>query len=184
MRVFQAVSLGAAAVILTGSVATAQSLADAAAREREKRKGKTQGTAKVINEEELRKAGGTVASPAATEAGTVSTGATSTTATTPGQGDAAAGAKAPAADEKSPDQIKAEQMAAWRQKLDLARKQVAVYQDLIKALQADLNDMSGGVYTPRRAAAQTNLEKTQGELSVTQQTVADLEAEGRRNGFN
>ena len=190
MRVFQAVSLGAAAVILTGSVATAQSLADVAARERERRKGKLQGAAKVIDEEELRKAGGNVASPAATDAGTGTTG-TSTAATTPGQGDTAAGATtagatppAKAADEKSPEQIKAEETAAWRQKLDLARKQVAVYQDLMRALQADLNDMSGGVYTPRRAAAQTNLEKTQGELAATQQTITDLEAEGRRNGYN
>ena len=174
MRVFQAVSLGAAAVILTGSAATAQGLADAAAREREKRKGKTHGSAKVITEEELRKAGGNVASPAATETGT----------STPGPGDAA-GAKPPAkaTDEKSPDQLKAEQTAAWRAKLDLARKQVVVYQDLIKALQSDLNDMSGGVYTPRRASAQANLEKTQSELLAAQQTVADLEAEGRRNGY-
>lgn len=179
MRVFQAVSLGAAAVILTGSVATAQSLADVAAREREKRKGKPQGTTKVIDEEELRKAGGNVSSPAATDAGT----GTASTTTTPGQGDAAK-APAKAGDEKSPEQLKAEQMAAWRQKLDLARKQVVVYQDLLKALQADLNDMSGGVYTPRRAAAQNNLEKTQGELATTQQTIADLEAEGRRNGYN
>jgi hypothetical protein len=184
MRVFQAVSLGAAAVILTASAATAQGLADAAAREREKRKGKAQGSAKVITEEELRKAGGNVSSPAATDGGTGTSG-TSTTGTTPGQGDATAGAKPPAkaADEKSPEQIKAEQTAVWRQKLDLARKQVGVYQDLIKALQSDLNDMSGGVYTPRRAAAQTNLEQTQKELLAAQQTVADLEAEGQRNGY-
>ena len=176
MRVLQAVSLGAAALILTGSAATAQGLADAAAREREKRKGKTHGSAKVITEEELRKAGGNVASPAATETGT----------STPGPGDATAGAKPPAkaTDEKSPDQLKAEQTAAWRAKLDLARKQVVVYQDLIKALQSDLNDMSGGVYTPRRASAQANLEKTQRELLAAQQTVADLEAEGRRNGYS
>lgn len=183
MRVLQAVSLGAAAVILTGSVASAQSLADAAARERERRKAKPQGSTKVINEEELRKAGGNVASPAATDTAG-STGTSSTTATTPGQADAAGAKPAAKGDEKSPEQIKAEQMAAWRQKLDLARKQVGVYQDLIKAVQADLNDMSGGVYTPRRAAAQTNLEKTQGELTVAQQNVADLEAEGKRNGFN
>jgi len=43
--------------------------------------------------------------------------------------------------------------------------------------------MSGGVYTPRRASAQTNLEKTQRELQAAQQTVADLEAEGARNGY-
>ncbi len=178
MRVLQAVSLGAAAVILTGSVAAAQGLADAAAREREKRKGKPHSSAKVITEEELRKAGGNVASPAATDTGASTTGAT------PGQ-DANAGAKpaGKATDEKSPEQIKAEQTAAWRQKLDLARKQVGVYQDLIKALQSDLNDMSGGVYTPRRASAQTNLEKTQRELLAAQQTVADLEAEGQRNGY-
>ena len=184
MRMLQAVSLGAAAVMLTGTVATAQSLADAAAREREKRKGKTQGSAKVINEEELRKAGGNVSSPAATE-GTTGTTTAATTGTTPGQADAA-GAKpaAKGADEKSPEQIKAEQNAAWRAKIDLARKQVGVYQDLIKALQADLNDMSGGVYTPRRASAQANLEKTQGELAAAQQSVADLEAEGRKNGYN
>jgi hypothetical protein len=177
MRVLQAVSLGAVAVILAGSVATAQSLADAAARERAKRKGKTQGSTKVIDEEELRKAGGNVASPAATDGGTGTAA--------PGQGDGTAGAKPPAkaTDEKSPAQIKAEQAAAWRQKLDLARKQVGVYQDLIRALQLDLNDMSGGVYTPRRAAAQTNLEKTQKELQAAQQTVADLEAEGQRNGY-
>src|SRR5207344_2883250 len=94
MRILQAVSLGAAALILTGSVASAQSLADAAAREREKRKGKSQGSVKVIDEEELRKAGGNVASPAATDTGT----ATSSTATAPAQGDAAAGAKPPAKD--------------------------------------------------------------------------------------
>jgi hypothetical protein len=125
-----------------------------------------------------------VASPAATDTGTTNATGASTTGATPGQ-DANAGAK-PAGkgtDEKSPEQIKTEQMAAWRQKLDLARKQVGVYQDLIKALQSDLNDMSGGVYTPRRASAQTNLEKTQRELLVAQQTVADLEAEGARNGY-
>jgi hypothetical protein len=175
MRVLHAATLVAAAAVLSGSVASAQGLAEAAAREKEKRKGKT-GSAKVITEEDLRKAGGSSANIPV---------ASSDTADAKADPNAKPDAAKPAAkgDEKSEEQIKAEQAAAWKKKLEQAQKEATVYEDLIKALQLSLNDTSGGVYTPRRAAEQARLEGAQKSLADTRQKVADLEAEGRQKGY-
>jgi hypothetical protein len=173
MRVLRAVTLVAAAALLFGAVASAQSLADAAARERAKRKSKPTGVVKVITEEELRNSGGAVSNPGATGAESAPAAA----------GDAKPAAGDKATPEKAEEDAKAEQSAAWKARVETQRKEIALYQDLIKALQIDLDDTSGGVFTPRRASTQTRLEEAQRSLAASQQKMADLEIEGRKNGY-
>jgi hypothetical protein len=169
MRILHAATLLAALTLFTGAHATAQSLGQAADKARRQREGKTQG--KVFTEDDLRKAGGETLS-------------SSPTAETPAA--TAADGKTPAksgSKEKSPEELKAEASAAWRAKLERAQKEVGIYQQLVNAHQLDLSDTSSGLYSPRRAAAQTRLEEAQRELATAQKTVADLQEEGRRNGY-
>src|SRR6266545_230747 len=104
MRVLHAATLVAAAAILTGPVASAQSLGEAAARERAKKKGKTE-PVKVFTDDDLRSAGGIANVPAAVDA------------PADGQAKPAEGEKAGQAKkekEKTPDEIQAEAQGAWR----------------------------------------------------------------------
>jgi hypothetical protein len=177
MRVLHAATLVAAAMLLTGSAATAQSLGEAAAKEREKRKGKP--APKVITEEELRKAGGTVSSPAAVPDGPAPA------AKPPAGKEGAAkegGAKA-APKEKTPDEIRAEQETAWRKRLGAAEKDVSFFRDEVARIQTELNDTSGGVYTSRRASAQSRLDGALKALADAEQKLAAIQEEGRRNSF-
>jgi len=173
MRVLHAATLVAAAAILTGPVASAQSLGEAAAREKAKRKGKTE-PAKVFTDDDLRSAGGVANVPAAVDA--------------PADGQAKAeGEKAGQAKkkekEKTPDELQAEQQAAWRKKVDHIQSEVNRIRGMVTAMQRDLNDTSGGVYTPRRASLQTGLDEAQKNLAAAEQMLADLQEEGRRNGY-
>ena len=173
MRVLHAATLVAAAAILTGPVASAQSLGEAAARERAKKKGKTE-PAKVFTDDDLRSAGGIANVPAAVDA------------PADGQAKPAEGEKAGQAKkekEKSPDELQAEQQAAWRKKVDHIQSEVNRIRQMVAAIQADLNDTSGGVYTPRRATLQTRLDEAQKNLADGEQTLANLQEEGRRNGY-
>lgn len=177
MRVLQAATFVAAAMLLTGSAATAQSLGEAAAKEREKRKGKP--APKVITEEELRQAGGTVSSPAAVPDGPAPVAAK------PAAGKEGTGAKdgKAAPKEKTPDELRAEQEAAWRERLAAAEKEVAYNKGEVTRLQASLDDTTGGVYTPRRAGLQGSLEQAQRALADSQTKLAGIQEEGRRNSF-
>ena len=171
MRVLHAATLVAAAAILTGPVASAQSLGEAAARERAKKKGKTE-PAKVFTDDDLRSAGGIANVPAAVDA------------PADGQAKPAEGAKAgQATKEKTPDEIQAEQQAAWRKKVDHAQSEVTRIRQIVSDMQRDLNDTSGGVYTPRRANLQTRLDEAQKNLATAEQMLADAQDEGRRNGY-
>ncbi len=67
MRVLHAATLVAAVAFLAGPVASAQSLGDAAAKEKAKRKGKSE-PAKVFTEDDLRSAGGVANNPTAVDA--------------------------------------------------------------------------------------------------------------------
>lgn len=180
MRVLQAATFVAAAMLLTGSAATAQGLGEAAAKEREKRKGKP--APKVITEEELRQAGGTVSSPAAVPDGPAP-------AAKPPAGREGAGKEGGAKDgkaapkEKTPDELRAEQETAWRQRLAASEKEVSYYKGEVTRLQAGLDDTSGGVYTPRRAGLQTSLDQAQKALADAQQKLAGIQEEGRRNSY-
>ncbi len=158
-----------AAFLLVAAASPAQSLSDAAAKEKARRK--TVPPTKVITDDDLRTGGGTVSSPG-TETGTPAP------SPSPGEGGAAS-AKKP----KSEDEQKAEAQADWRKRLDAANKEAAAARDLVNQIQSALNDTSGGVFTPRRAGLQTQLEDAQKQQTAAEQKIASLTEEGRRNGW-
>ncbi len=172
MRKVHAAALATLAFFLVPVALSAQqsSLADAAAKEKERRK--TVKGAKSFTEDDLRKAG--AGAESTTEVAT-----TSTEATGAKEGEATK----PAKKEKSEDELKAEQSAAWRKKVEVAQNNVQVYQDQVNKLQLDLNDASGGFYSARRTTIMSTLEDTKKKLADAQQTLSDLEDEGRRNGY-
>jgi hypothetical protein len=171
MRVFPAATLVTVALFLVPSPSPGDSLAEAAKKEKERRKAAQKG--KSFTDDDLGRGGG----------GNVNI----TTTDARPEGDAAAkpGEAAKSKDKpKTEDEIKAEQSEAWRKKMDTANKKVGVLQDTVNKIQLDLNDMSGGVYSSRRATLLTLLDDTKKQLADAQQSVTDLEAEGRRNGYH
>ena len=144
-------------LLLVAAASPAQSLGDAAAKEKARRKTVAKPT-KVITDDDLRTGGGVVSNPG------TETAAEGTTPGTP----AAGGAAAPAKKEKSADEVKAEAQAAWQKQVDVTNKQVAQYQADASQIQLALNDTSGGVYTARRATLQTQLDDTNKRLAEAQ----------------
>jgi hypothetical protein len=176
MRLLHGAAVATAALLLAATFAPAQSLSDAAAKEKERRKSVPK-PAKVVTEEDLRSAGGTVSS-------------TSTPDSTPAAGGDAKPAEgqagkegASAKKEKSEDELRAEAQTAWRKKLDAANAEMSQAQGLVTQIQAELNDTSGGVYTPRRAGLQTQLDDARKRQANAEQSVSALSEEGRRNGW-
>ena len=158
----------AAVGFLLASFASAQGLGDVATQEKEKRKAapKTQG--KVFTENDL----GPSVAPVGMPSSLPAEGEASSEEGEEGE-DAAADA----------DEQRAQAEAAWRTKLERAQKEAEVYRDVIDRLQLELNDISGGVNTPARAARIAFLEENKQLLAEAQERVATLEAEGRANGY-
>jgi hypothetical protein len=201
MRVVQAAALTAAALLLT-SVASAQGLGDAAAAAREKRKTEPAKPAKVYTEGDIGQAMAPVSTtrdlpvtntPEATggqpategqataDGQPVAEGQPPTEGGTPTEGTAAApNAAEDAARAEAEAQAKAAE--AWRKRLDQARKEEAVYKDIIDKVQLQMNDPSG-YYTSGRAANAAFLEENKQKLAETQAKIAALEDEGRRNRY-
>jgi hypothetical protein len=181
MRLFALAALVAVAV----APASAQSLGEIAAREkarREKEAGKRP-AAKVITEDELRgrRTAGTVSQPAAYEvAATASSEQAGTAAPGANPANPAGGPAAPP--QKTEDELRAEQQAQWRQKLLDAQANVASLRTRQEQIQAELND-TRSIYGPNRASLVGHLEKTKTALAQAEQTVANLEEEGRRNRY-
>jgi hypothetical protein len=199
----------AASVLIGLSVpARAQSLGELAAQEKQKRQGKP--ATKVINEGDLGRAakrgtmsvtegpseGAPADATASADAGTVSPEAAPGTqapeGTIPEGGgappaDAAAGSedanKPSAKKEKTEDEIRTERQAAFTAKLTKAQDNVRIYQTNVDAIQRDLNDISGGVWTERRNNVLKMLDETKVKLAAAQAELAALEDEGRRSGF-
>jgi len=180
------VSVAASAVLLAvglGSLpAAAQSLGEAAAREKARkdkaaREGKSRPAVKVITEDELRGriTSGTLSQPAAEDNVEAAPADGATPAATP--------AKPAAAPEKSEDELRAERQVEWRQKLTDAQANVARLRARADQMQAALNDMTGPLYGPNRASIANQLEQTKAALTTAEQTVASLEEEGRRNRY-
>lgn len=165
------VAVLAAAGLLLGSLASAQGLGDAAAREKQKRKAEPT-ESKVYTESDLGPSVAPVGLPETLPAAP---------AGDDGEGD---GETSDAADDAaSQEDQRAEAEAAWRRKLEQARKEEAVYQDVIEKMQLELNDISGGVYNPGRANKITFLEENKELLAATQERIAALEQEGRANRY-
>lgn len=167
-----------AAILLLPPGAAAQSLGEAAERAKKERKGKP---AKVITETDLRRAGtvGTV-----TEAPVVA--AESETSEAPAKEGTAAPAKegtAAPAKEKTEDDLRAESEAAWRQRIQKAREDVTRLNAEAAQLQTSLNDLSQNVYGATRNGMMNRLEEVKKQLSAAQQSISDLEEEGRRSRY-
>jgi len=175
MRLLRAATLGGAALVLLASVASAQGIGEAAAKEKEKRKA-TPKTGKVYTEDSIGRSMAPVSStdlpPAADAAAKTDKPAADGTAAV------ASGEKKDKPDEDP--RVKAE--AEWRQKLEQAHKEEAAYQDMVNKVQLALNDTTS-IYGPGRAANVQLLEENQKKLADTKAKIAGLEEEGRRNGY-
>ncbi len=161
-----------AALLLVAAASPAQSLSDAAAKEKARRKTVT-APGKVITDEELRTGGGTVSSPG-------QPAATPSPSPSPG---AAGAAKKDGPKEKTADELSAEAQADWRKRMAEATQEAATRRERVNQIQLALNDTSGGTFTPRRAALQTQLEQAQKDAATADQKVATLVEEGRRQGW-
>jgi hypothetical protein len=170
MRKLHAWALATLALFLAPQALSAQSLTEAAAKEKERRK--VVKGAKSFTEDDLARAGGAGAS--------VNALPESTPEEAPKEGQAAPAEKK---DEKTPDELKAEANAAWRKRLDAAQQNVRTQQELAGRIQNDLNDTSGGFYGARRTSLVAYLEETQKKLADAQQQVSALEDEGRKNAY-
>lgn len=203
MRVVPAALLTTAALLLA-SVASAQGLGAAAAREKERRKA-VEKPAKVYTESDVGRSMAPVSSepvlPAAADAaepatvGEAPVDGQPAVAGEPAEGadgateGVAEGAPPPAATpavDTAAQAAEEQRQAAresWRRKLDQARKEEAAYKDVIDKVQADLNDITGGLYSPGRASKVAFLDETKQKLAETQGRISALEEEGRRNRY-
>lgn len=176
------VILATIVALLPVASVSAQSLAEAAAKEQERRKKAAEST-KVITEDELRRqtpGSGTFSTVSDTPAGSAAV-KDAKASPAPGAPGASPAPGAPA--EKTADEIKAEEQAAWREKLDDTQKQIQQLQTRIDALQRVVNDITVGAFNPARAAQISQLEDLQKQLAAAQKQVADLQEEGRRKSY-
>jgi hypothetical protein len=203
MRVVHAAALTAVALLLA-SVASAQGLGDAAAREKEKRKTTAAKPAKVYTEGDIGRSMAPVAAnsdlpatpeQAGAEGQAPAEGQPAAEGQAPAEGEGAAAkpaedaaktdaTKAADAAAKAEEEARAKAEEAWHKRLDQARKEEAVYKDIIDKLQLELNDTTGGFYNPNRAAKLAFQEENKQKLAQTQGKIAALEEEGRRNRYN
>jgi len=172
MRKLHAWALATVALFLAPQALSAQSLAEAAAKEKERRKA-VKG-AKSYTEDDLGRSGGGTAN--------IPTGSEAVPEAAPREGETGESGEAKEG-EKSPDELKAEANTAWRKRLDAAQQNVRTFQEAINRIQLDLNDTSSGFYGARRTTMANLLEETKQKLAEAEQQVADLETEGRRNGY-
>lgn len=175
MRIVPVASLLAAAFLLSAMPSSAQSMAELAAREKERRS-KAKNAGKVYTESDLGK-GGTSAPATATPA----TGATDSKATT--AADTAKPAGDAAKKEKTDDELKAEREKAWRDKLAQANAEITRLQSRADELQRALNDLSQNLYGSTRASQASELEQVQQKLAASRKSLEDLQEEGRRNSY-
>ena len=169
MRPWLAVAVAAAAVAVFALPSSAQSLAEVAAKSKKKESGKP---AKVYTEADLRGRAGASGSmsqmegPAATSAAPAA---------------AAAGAVPPAGQKpKSEEEERAEKQAEWRDRLQKAEADVTRISDEVNRAQTALNDISGPLYGGTRSGLLTRVEEGKRQLAIAQQTVLDIQEEGRR----
>lgn len=183
MRLVDTAALTAAAMLLA-SFASAQGLGSAAAREREKRKTTPAKAAKVYKEGDL---GSSVApvtpDPSASDA-VPADGTPAAEGQPAGEGQPApAKPSAEAAAAKAETEQQAQAQEAWKRKLDQARKEEAVYKDVISKVQSELDDPTVGMYSPGRTAKMNFLDENKQKLAEVRGRIAGLEDEGRRNRY-
>jgi hypothetical protein len=169
MRPWVAVA-AAAAVAALALPSFAQSLAEIAARNKKKESGKP---VKVFTEADLR------GRPAASGSMSQMEGPAVVATASPAPG--AAGAVPPAGEKvKSEEEIQAEKQAEWRERLQRAEADVVRISEEVNRAQTALNDISGPLYGGTRAGLITRVDEGKRQLVIAQQTVLDIQEEGRR----
>jgi hypothetical protein len=188
MRLLPAVALIVGLFVPTGARVDAQSLADAAAREKEKRK--AQKPSKIFTEEDLRRAGssgrasvitGEAAGDAtAAEGDGVVEGAE---VLPPGEG-VSEGSASPSTKkpEKSSADLRAEKQKDWRNRLDKAQADLTAATREVTRIQGIVAGLSPES-TSAIANFNTRLAEEQGKAAEARRQVETLETEGRHNGF-
>jgi len=172
MRLLPAATL-TGAVLLLASVASAQGIGEAAAKEKQKRKASPK-TAKVYTDDNI---GRSIAPVSSADQPAAPAGAAAQAA-----GDKPAGTEGAAAAEKPAEDPRVKAEAEWRQKLEQARKEEAAYQEMVTKVQLALNDTSS-LYSTGRASNVQLLEENQRKLADVKARIATLEEEGRRNSY-
>ena len=169
MRPWLAVAVAAAAATVFALPSSAQSLAEVAARSKKKESGKT---AKVYTEADLRGRAASSGSMSQMEgpAGTSATPAAAAAGVVP----------PPGAKPKSEEEERAEKQVEWRDRLQKAEGDVTRISDEVNRAQTALNDIQGPLYGGTRAGLITRLEEGKRQLVIAQQTVVDIQEEGRR----
>ena len=174
MRLLTRSLMTVSAVALAAAIAWPQSLAEVAAREKERQgkvKKKTGGAAHVITEDDLRGRGaGTYSQPGA--------GTAATPSSSPSPGASPGAEKA-----KTEDEIRAEQEKAWRDRLEHFQAEVTRLTGVVDSLQRDLGDMTGPLYGGSRTSLLNNLDKAQKSLAEARLQVEAIQEEGRRNRY-
>ena len=172
-------TLALVAVLALPTFAGAQSMAELAAREREKRKTQKP-SGKVITDEDLRR-GST-----GTGRGTVNTApgeSAPATAASPAAGGAQPAAAAGAQKPKTEEELRAEQEQAWRERLKKAQAEVQRVTLALETVNRSLSDMTGNLYGAQRTTLLAEADKLKIEQQVVQQQLAAVEEEGRRSRF-
>src|SRR5262245_2577300 len=172
MRLLNGAAL-TAALLLVAAASQAQSLGDAAAKEKARRKTVSK-PGRTITDEDLRTGGGTVSGGSQDAA---------TPSPSPSPGAEGAAKKDEKKKEKTEEELKAEAQADWRKRLDAANQEASTARERVNQIQLALNDTSGGVFTPRRATLQSQFDEAQQKATAADQKVAALGEEGRRNGW-
>jgi len=166
------ISIAVLAGMLLPRPAVGQSLGEVAAREKERRKGKTD---HVITDEDLRKAHSRATDDS--EAATTSDSAAKPDST-PKADSATSGKK-----EKTEEELRADRQKAWQERRNKADEDVKRLSKEIEDLQRTAGNRRTYQYDPNRAQALDRLEAAKTELQAAQQRLDDLEDERRREGF-
>lgn len=173
MRLVHATACAVAALLLA-SVASAQGIGDAAAKEKQKRKAAPAKPAKVYTDKDV----GSSMAPVSSTADLPATAADAKAKADAGGAPATDADKA----EKEAAEARAKAEADWHKRLDQARKEESAYQDTINKVQIALNDTSN-LYSAGRASNVALLDESKQKLAEVQGRIATLEAEGRNNGY-
>ncbi|MGE0452184.1 MAG: hypothetical protein AB7O37_06695 [Vicinamibacteria bacterium] len=152
--------------------ASAQSLAEAAAKERERRKGKT---TKVVTDAELRSSGRPTATPP--ELAPAEEGAPAGSAS-PAPG-ASPAAEAP---QKSDEELRAEKKADLERRLKQQNDIIAATRKMMEQAQLELNDTGNLTFGGRREALMKIMEEHQKEIAQAEAAIEQIREEARRAG--
>jgi hypothetical protein len=156
-------------------LAAAQSLAEVAKKEKERRQ-RVKGSSKVITEGDLRKTRSSRSSVPVT-AGAETEESESTTAEEP-----SAPAAAAEEEEKTDAELRAERQTEIQEQIDYRRKKIQTLQEHIAAARLELNDVSDMTYGGRRARLLQIVEDGQAEIAKLEGEIEDLTDQARHVG--